>query len=337
MSDYGGIIGGVVGAVVGFFAGGNVYAGWMIGSAIGGAWSTSQQVHQGPKIGEIAQQSAQEGGPRPIVFGRSAPMPGNIIADGKPRIVVKRERQSKGGPKVETESAYRTYAVGVCEGPATLLQAWRNGMLVYDAEDGSMAAENAKFLEYARWFTGAYDQMPSPDLEAVYGAGNVSAHRGTAYCVFADEDVTDQRGAWSQWVFRVFRGAAKSYTTPPYLVDAGTDEVIPAYRIEKAEIRDLHYGFRDQVGPAYDLEFAEIRDVFRPYGDWPAEEVGSSYSLISANIGGVYQSYITEPEAIESIYELRSIELRVSLIKYANWPAEELAPSYSIQSASFST
>ena len=218
MSDYGGIIGGVVGGVVGFFAGGNVYAGWMIGSAIGGAWSTSQQVLQGPKIGEIAQQSAQEGGPRPIVFGRSAPMPGNIIADGKPRIVVKRERQGKGGPKVETESAYRTYAVGVCEGPATLLQAWRNGTLVYDAESPGWAAENAKFLEYARWFTGSFDQMPSPDLEAIYGAGNVSAHRGTAYCVLANEDVTDQRGAWSQWVFRVFRGAAKSYTTPPYPV-----------------------------------------------------------------------------------------------------------------------
>lgn len=207
MGQYGGIIGGVVGAVVGFFAGGNVYAGWMIGSAIGGAYSASQQVIPGPKIGDVSRQTAQEGGPRPIVYARSQPIAGNIICDGGPRIVKRKESQGKGGPKVETESAYRTYAVGVCEGPITeFLQVWKNNQLVYDIEDASMFAENAEFLRYARFYYGDYEQMPSPDLEAVKGAGNVPAHRGTAYMVLKDEDVTDQRGMWSQWVFRVFRG-----------------------------------------------------------------------------------------------------------------------------------
>lgn len=200
MGQYGGIIGGVVGAVVGFFAGGNVYAGWMIGSAIGGAYSASQQVIPGPKIGDIATQTSQEGVPRPIVFGRSHPIAGNVICDGGPKVVTRRESQGKGGPKVETESAYRTYAVGFCEGPiSAFLKVWKNNQLVYDLGNSAMAAENGEFLRYARFYLGSYSQMPSPDLEAVKGAGNVPAHRGTAYIVFKDEDVTDQRGMWSQW------------------------------------------------------------------------------------------------------------------------------------------
>lgn len=205
MGQYGAVIGGVVGAVVGFFAGGNVYAGWMIGSALGGAYSASQQVIPGPKIGDVQRQTAQEGGFRPIVFGRSYPIAGNVIADGGPRIVRRRESQGKGGPKVESESAYRTYAVGVCEGEANLLQAWRNGILVYDGEDPSMTAENNKFLEYATWYPGAFTQPASPDLEEIYGAGQAPFFRGTAYLSIHNEDVTDQRGAWSQWQFRVAR------------------------------------------------------------------------------------------------------------------------------------
>ena len=207
MGQYGGIIGGVAGAVIGSFVPGlGTAAGWALGSALGGAYSASQQVIPGPKIGEIQMQTAQEGGPRPIVFGRSHPIAGNVIADGKPRIVRRRERQGKGGPKVESESVYRTYALAFCEGPITaFLQVWRNNVLVYDAEDPSMAAENAAFLKYARFYLGSWDQMPSPDLEAVLGAGNVHAHRGTAYMVLADEDCTDQRGMWSQWKVRVAR------------------------------------------------------------------------------------------------------------------------------------
>lgn len=198
----GSTIGGVVGAVIGFYFG-NPQLGWMIGSAIGGA--VDPETIQGPKIGDVAKQTSAEGVSRPIVFARSPPIGGNVIADGGPEIV-KRTESGKGGPEVETESAYRTYAIGICEGPnAVLLQAWRNGQLVYDIESPAMADDNALFMEYARWFSGDYDQMPSPDLESVYGAGNVSAFRGTAYIVFHKEDVTDNRGSWSQWQFRVGR------------------------------------------------------------------------------------------------------------------------------------
>ena len=178
MSDYGAIVGGVVGAFVGSVVPGvGTALGWTIGSALGGAYSASQQVIPGPKIGEVVRQTSQEGGFRPIVYGRSHPIAGNVIADSEPKIVTSRESQGKGGPKVESESAYRTYAVGFCEGEAKLLQAWRNGILVFNAEDPSMAAENAKFLEYATWYTGSFDQPASPDLEEIYGAGQAPFFR----------------------------------------------------------------------------------------------------------------------------------------------------------------
>jgi hypothetical protein len=207
VGQYGAIIGGVIGAIIGSFVPGlGTAAGWAIGSALGGAYSASQQVIPGPKIGDVQQQTSQEGGFRPIVYSRSIPMSGNIIADSEP-LIIKKQESGKGGPKVESEYAYRTYAVGFCEGEAELLQAWRNGILVYNVEDSSMAAENAKFLEYARWYTGSFDQNADPDLEVVYGVGNAPFFRGTSYLVLAGEDVTDLRGAWAQWQVRVFRGA----------------------------------------------------------------------------------------------------------------------------------
>lgn len=247
MSDYAGPILGVVGAIIGSFVPGvGTALGWSIGYALGSVYAASQQVLPGPKIGDVQKQTSQEGGYRPIIYGRSHPIMGNVIADGGPVIVKKEESQGKGGPKVETEYAYRTYAVGMCEGESILMQAWRNGILVYNREDPSMAAENAKFLGYATWYTGAFDQMPDPDLQAIYGAGNTPAFRGTSYLVLANEDVTDQRGAWSQWQVRVFRGAAKLVTTPPYVMEDVVEMKAAAMPSELANV--LPPSFKDNVG-----------------------------------------------------------------------------------------
>lgn len=257
MSDYAGVIGNVA-TIVGA-ATGQV---WLQAAGMAlSAWGASQQVLPGPKIGDVQRQTSQEGGFRPIVYGRSHPIAGNIIADGGPVIVTRRERQGKGGPKVESESAYRTYAVGVCEGEATLLQAWRNGILVYDAEDGSMAAENAAFLEYATWYTGSFDQPASPDLEEVYGAGQAPYFRGTAYLSIHNEDVTDQRGAWSQWQFRVFRGAAKSYTTPPYPIIFFDSLNVAAETTSGAQWEQP----RDELNIGALTVGGSLRDVLRTY------------------------------------------------------------------------
>lgn len=199
----------VVGAAVGYFYGGpqGAQLGWAIGTAIGGA--VDPLIIPGPRIGEVAQQTSQEGVPRPIVFAMSPPIPGNIIVTSEPNIVRSTESQGKGGPKVEVESVFRTYGIGVCEGPISgFIRVWRNGILVYDVSDNQIlsAAENSLFLETASFYTGEYDQDPSPDLEALLGIGTTPSHRGTAYVVFADEDLTDLRGAIPQYTFQVARG-----------------------------------------------------------------------------------------------------------------------------------
>src|SRR5688572_19745668 len=203
---------GTVGAVVGAYFG-NPQLGWAIGSAIGGA--VDPEIIRGPSIGDIATQTSMEGGPRPIIFALSPPIAGNIIHSGEPRIVRRRESQGKGGPKVETESLYRTYAIGICEGPVGgLVRAWRNGTLVYDISSDAMnehhighilgtdfdlGSQNQKFLSGIRFFEGTFEQNPSPDLEAISGVGTTPAYRGTAYMVVPDEDLTDLRGAIPQW------------------------------------------------------------------------------------------------------------------------------------------
>ncbi len=312
MTDFAGPILGTVGAVVGFAVGGPSGAmwGWTIGATLGGMYSASQQVIPGPKIGEVARQTSQEGGFRPIVYGRSHPIAGNVIADGGPFIVVHRESQGKGGPKVEYESVYRTYAVGFCEGWAELLQAWRNGILVYDAEDPSMAAENAKFLEYATWYTGSFDQPASPDLEEIYGVGQAPYFRGTAYLSIHNEDVTDQRGAWSQWQVRVFRGAAKSYTStmyPLYGIDgaslsatfapatmtrlvtstAGSEAATTAFSFGTATLRapvvPLGPQPPEEIQPAMTFGTAALREALITH-EQPAEEITTTFTFGEASL-----------------------------------------------------
>lgn len=204
---------GAVGAGVGFAIGGAAGARWgyALGSVVGNLVDP-QQV-RGPSLGDVAQQTAQEGGAIPIIFGMSPPITGNVIATSQPEIV-ESSSGGKGGPEVVSESVFVTYAIGICEGPVDgIVRAWRNNILVYDATDDPIVSEedNDAFLEHARFFLGTYDQEPSEDLEAVFGVGTTAAHRGVAYMVMVEEDVTDTRGAIPQWQFQVSRAGAFNY------------------------------------------------------------------------------------------------------------------------------
>src|ERR1700743_2036986 len=213
----------VIGAHSGTYMGGSTGAqiGLDIGSMAGNA--VDPQVVKGPQLGDLAQQTSQEGVPRPIVFGLSQPMSGNIVACSDPVIKKKKEKSGKGGgPVTETQQVFRTYAIGVCEGPITqFIRVWRNGSLVYDARPGHVdASMNAKFLETARFFLGAYDQNASPDLQAKFGAAATPFMRGTAYLVMANEDLTSLQGAVPQYAFQVLRCEGHILTSRPYSVYA---------------------------------------------------------------------------------------------------------------------
>ena len=178
------------------------------------------------KLGDIAQQTAKEGEPRQIVFGIVRPIGGNIVAVQEPPRIERRKQKSGGkggggGSKSTVEVPRRTYAVGICEGPVTgIRRAWRNNKLVYDARGTEWGAKNnGTFLARFQFYLGDYDQMPSPNLEAIFGAGQVPAMRGTCYMVAKDEDLQDTGGALPQWIFEVERAYGYGLTSRPYPIE----------------------------------------------------------------------------------------------------------------------
>lgn len=180
----------------------------------------------GQKLGDIAQQTAKEGEPRQIVFGLVRPIGGNIVAVQEPPRVERRKQKSGGkggggGSSQTIEIPRRTYAVGICEGPVTgIRRAWRNNKLVYDGRGTDWGAKNnGTFLQRFGFYLGDWDQMPDPSLEAVFGAGNVPAMRGTCYMVARDEDLQDTGGAVPQWIFEVERAYGYGLTSKPYPIE----------------------------------------------------------------------------------------------------------------------
>lgn len=281
--------------------------------------SSAATTIRGPRIGEISQQTSQEGVPRPIVFGLSQPMQGNIIATSEPNVVRRKQRGGKGGPKVETESVYRTYAVGVGEGPISgFVRVWRNGILVYNARDGA-TAENAKFLETARFFMGGWDQLPSPDLEAIFGVGYTPAHRGTAYMVMANDDLTDMRGAIPQYVFQVLRCEGYYLTSRPYAVE-DIEPMESFGRPRNSAFYQVDEGIESSAIPTV----AELRAILHPYTDGAPEAIESQGTILSPNeLRAILRTYTDwPPEAVESQGTILGGTLAVALVWYTNYPPE---------------
>lgn len=191
------VVGGVVGAYFGY-----PQLGLTIGALVGSA--VDPQQIQGPKIGEIAVQTSQEGAPRTIVYGTVACF-GNVIQTGQVVKVETSESQGKGGgPEVTSERALRTYAIRICEGPiGGVLRVWEDNKLVYDIRSGSaMLAESAKWAENKVFYLGGETQTPDPTLVASVDSDTPS-YRGSAYMVFALEDLTERSGSIKQYRFEV--------------------------------------------------------------------------------------------------------------------------------------
>lgn len=206
---------------------GSYFGPW--GAAIGGAIGTivgnavDPLVVDGPKIGEVAQQTSSEGVYQPIYFGTSQGA-GNIIAQGPN--VIRRNRQSTGkggGPVTITETLFKTFAIriGVSwkgeEGIVGISRIWENGKLVYDTRPESVIqAESSEFATKFRLYLGTADQTPDPALEAIYGVGNTPSYRGRAYIVFPLYDITQWK-AIPQYSFEVVTGGSSS---PPIQIIA---------------------------------------------------------------------------------------------------------------------
>lgn len=192
----------IVGAAVGTFFGAP-QIGFAIGSIIGNA--VDPQRIKGPRIGDVNLQTSQEGAPRPIVYGTAAVM-GNLIDRGPLEKVITEERQGKGGgPVVENESLYMTFAIRICEGPIDgISRIWEDEKLVYDIRpESQIVGDSMRYAEGFNLYLGDEDQLPDPELEVIHGVGNTPAHRGSAYIVFVRKNLTDRRGSIPQFRFEV--------------------------------------------------------------------------------------------------------------------------------------
>lgn len=194
------------------------------------------------RLGELSAQTAKEGEDRARVYGICRPIGGNVMYMSQPiKRMVKTyvgKAGGKGGGKKkkqyqDVEHVYRYYAISVCEGPITgFRRIWRNGALVYDARKGSEwgAKNNHLFFQNYRLYTGSWDQMPDSMLQARWGM-DIPAHRGTAYLVSDNEDLTDFGGAIPQWQFEVVRSEGFYLTSRPYNLETiesgGTNDMWP--------------------------------------------------------------------------------------------------------------
>lgn len=285
------------------------------------------------RIGELSEQTAKEGEPRPIIWGRVRPISGNIMHISKPRIITREvQQQSSGGKggskkpaKQYEERVLRTYAIRICEGPITaIMRVWRNNKLVYDARGNEWGeTNNGVFLRMASFYLGGWAQMPDPSLESIWGAGEVPAYRGTCYMVVPDEDLTELGGALPQYTFEVERAEGVALTSLLYNVED----------IENVESTGVVLSpggpvVIDSIGSSgVEIVSGELRLAIRAYNDWSPELLDSTgLELVSGEIRQAIKYYNDwRPESVDSTgVELVSSELRAGLIKYENWPVESI-------------
>lgn len=299
---------------------------------------------QGRTFNDIAIQKSKEGVPRPIVYGVARPIVGNVIATTEPRIITVREEAGGkgGGTEVENQEVYRSYAIRICEGPATVRRVWRNNKLVFDArveipginaeelggvDDlgahiAAQTANNNAFRNIATFYKGNFSQMPSPVLEAIYGIGNVPAHRGTCYMVIDNENLTDNGGAIPQYAFEVVRSEGFVLTSKPYPLDH-SDSISANFKSAEEKSSAL-------MGDSAAASFLDVSVNF-------VSPVMHSHEVsegVDAGIVGITASLTDASLNVESIEEAQSLDaslvsisanLRDALIEYKEGSDEGLS------------
>jgi hypothetical protein len=262
-------------------------------------------------LGDISRQTAKEGDPRVIVWGRVRPVGGNIIHCQKPikrMVVTSTSSGGKGGSKKKqeqrTEHVYRTYAIGVCEGPITgFSRIWRNNKLVYDGRGTSWGAKNNPvFLKTFRLYLGGWDQMPDPTLQSIWGTGNVPAYRGTAYMVSINEDLTDQGGMVPQWQFEVERAEFIPSTSKLYGLLEGDAVRVDGPQPLTMTVKDMvhRYSLGDTLRSEIGLDDMTVRDPVQLADDF--ELLGSRLSAE----GMIVEDVLVNPDIDDKLYTVTS-------------------------------
>ncbi|UIS25218.1 tail protein [Erythrobacter phage vB_EliS-L02] len=224
----------VVGGVAGFLVGGPLGA--SIGMTLGGMVGQTLfgPTVKGPRLNDLKVSASTYGKTIPEIYG-TVRIGGNMLWTTGIRETSETRRAGKGGPKQTTYSYDASFAMGLCKGPIDdLLRIWADGKLIYDKTNGSTRTPGAPNTSNAvtaalvlaitsgkrkddtyglRIYLGTEDQEPDSLIEADKGVGNVSAHRGMAYCVFENMQLENYGNRIPQLTFEVTRTPNK---TLPY-------------------------------------------------------------------------------------------------------------------------
>lgn len=307
-------IGGIVGGAIGFFVGAP-QIGYAIGSAIGGYVDPVQV--KGPRLTDAAQQTSSVGVPLPFGYGTFSTA-GNVIWADELKEHVKRQRQGKGGGTKTTTYTYtRSYAIGVCEGPIYgYLIVKRNGKVVYNSDPSAPVEDkdySTKWLQRATLYYGDEVQLPDSTIEAVEGAGNVSAFRGLAYIVIENEDLTDLAGAVPQYEFIVQATLPDVYVTSrPYPI-LSAEGVGISFAPLAGTLRTIMWQqqYSDDMGISVAPVAGELRDQY--WKRTVTDNMGISVSPISGTLRTPSVSTEYEDDIWISVVP-QSGELKLALI-----------------------
>ena len=162
--------------------------GWAVGSMLGNyLFAPDAPDTQGPRLNDLKVQSAAFGSPRPRTWGAMR-QAGQIVDSTKIQETKHEEDVGGKGGGGGTQTTYTysiTMAVAFGEGPITgIRNIWANGNLIWSKSDEASSATIEASVSGVQVYLGDETQDPDPDLEAIHGAGNVPAYRGTPYVVF---------------------------------------------------------------------------------------------------------------------------------------------------------
>jgi hypothetical protein len=155
------------------------YAGGLLGGAIDSALGLTPKI-EGARQTSLRVQDSREGAVIPRLYG-TLRVAGNVIW-ASDLIETRRTTRVSGGKGSSTSSTNYYYAVhlavGVGAGPmAGLSRIWADSKLIYDA------ALNTTYADAVRFYNGSTTQNADALIQAIEGAANTPAYRGTAYVV----------------------------------------------------------------------------------------------------------------------------------------------------------
>lgn len=183
---------GVGGAVAGSFVG-QPQLGFALGSLAGGLFNKPDDIiNEGPKVGALPTTTSAFGVNKTIPFG-TVPVSGNVIDKSEIRNIPHEEDQDTGGKGIgggpEVTNVWYTAEIdldiAIGDEPIdAIVRVYANATLLIDNTPGS-ANVSPQWLRY-QIYLGNEDQLPDPTFEAIRGAGNVPAYRGTPHIVFTN-------------------------------------------------------------------------------------------------------------------------------------------------------